>query len=419
MVKVRWAGRRSDTERRQAVRQSLTAAGQLPLPTYELTNGSLGRQRFYAAVTDLGLTEMASDGWPTDARLGDVPGIVFRDDNEAVIRLADGAVAWVAVGGWASVKVAAASQDAAAMACAAFRELWPPAYLTPAEPDGRIPITFWTLGAFGPSPRMRKIESAAWGDIVGNYPADVRDEIQTVMSWFDGPEPEGQLLLWYGPPGTGKSWVLRALASEWAPWAEFNYITDPDAFFVTDPSYMIDVLLADSYATVERESGDLYLEQRADSKWRVLICEDTGELLSADAKENVGQGLSRLLNVVDGMIGQGLRVLAIITTNDAIEEMHPAVTRPGRCASMVEFGALNAAEASAFLGEPTDEGGTLAELYARRHAAAKAFPEDVTPLVGETAEEQVAALAAAPLPSVDDTDYARFGHDRSRRTPRP
>jgi hypothetical protein len=29
----------------------------------------------------------------------------------------------------------------------------------------------------------------------------------------------------------------------------------------------------------------------------------------------VGQGLARLLNVCDGMVGQGLRILILLTTN--------------------------------------------------------------------------------------------------------
>lgn len=43
-------------------------------------------------------------------------------------------------------------------------------------------------------------------------------------------------------------------------------------------------------------------------KWHLLVLDDTGEMLALDAKARVGQALSRLLNLVDGLLGQGLRV---------------------------------------------------------------------------------------------------------------
>ena len=62
-----------------------------------------------------------------------------------------------------------------------------------------------------------------------------------------------------------------------------------------------------------------------------------------------GQRLSRLLNVVDGLIGQGLRVLVLVTTNEPLRSLHPAVSRPGRCAAQVEFTAFPPQEADAWL----------------------------------------------------------------------
>jgi hypothetical protein len=48
--------------------------------------------------------------------------------------------------------------------------------------------------------------------------------------------------------------------------------------------------------------------------------------------------LSRLLNLTDGLLGQGRRVLAAITTNEDIRVLHPAATRPGRCLAQIEVG---------------------------------------------------------------------------------
>jgi len=119
-------------------------------------------------------------------------------------------------------------------------------------------------------------------------------------------------------------------------------------------------------------------------RWRMLVLEDTGELLSIDAKERAGQGLSRLLNAVDGLLGQGSRVLLLITTNEDLGALHPAVTRPGRCASQIEFDALSSAEARSWLtarefSTAAPKGHkTIAELYAMLEG--RATPEH--PLIG-------------------------------------
>jgi len=134
---------------------------------------------------------------------------------------------------------------------------------------------------------------------------------------------------------------------------------------------MLDVLLNES------DEGEDDVE-----RWRLLILEDTGELLAADAKERTGQGLSRLLNTVDGLIGQGLRVLVLVTTNEPLRRLHTAVARPGRCAMQLEFLPFTAAEGQRWLerhgAEGRGRGGTLASLYAR---AAGAEPADA-PRVG-------------------------------------
>lgn len=358
------------TTPRLQVRDALIASGEIETPiltNYDLTRGEPSELFFYTRALEAGFTELRHDHWPSEERiLKGGSNLAFNGgDRNHVYILPDGTIAHVEIGyDMVHVSVAGATADVVENACFALRDLYPASYMTQEE-DTRVPITFWSDGPFGPIPRLRKIEAATWDAIEGNYTADVKEALAGLMAWDGGPAADGQLLLWQGPPGTGKTWGLRALASEWAPWAEFHYITDPDAFFVQNPSYMIDVLLSDSYMAIDAPTGDVYQETDPEGKWRVLILEDTGELLSANAKEQYGQGLSRLLNVVDGMIGQGLRVLALVTTNDELGDLHPAVARPGRCASQIEFGPLSPEEASVWLGEATDEGGTVAELYAR------------------------------------------------------
>ena len=99
----------------------------------------------------------------------------------------------------------------------------------------------------------------------------------------------------------------------------------------------------------------------------------------------MGQGLSRFLNVVDGLIGQGLRVLVLVTTNEPIRRLHPAVARPGRCAANVEFAALSQHEAAAWLDRArarrrrSSGSATIAQLYARLHGLEAG---ELPPLVG-------------------------------------
>jgi hypothetical protein len=169
----------------------------------------------------------------------------------------------------------------------------------------------------------------------------------------------GRLLLWHGDPGTGKTHAVRALGWEWRDWCDLVYVTDPEAFFGGGPSYMLRVLLEG-----EEDQDD----EDGDPRWRLLVLEDTGELLSADAKARTGQGLSRLLNLVDGLIGQGLRLLVLVTTNEPIRRLHPAVARPGRTLATLDFVPFEPGESAEWLerhgatAEPRRA--TVAELYA-------------------------------------------------------
>jgi hypothetical protein len=154
------------------------------------------------------------------------------------------------------------------------------------------------------------------------------------------PAHGGQLILWHGEAGTGKTFALRALAWEWRDWCEFHYIVDPDSFFGEHADYLMSVLTQPGYAEMPdprfmryaamtggyMPMGDGASEdgEEGSKAWRLLVLEDTGELLTPDAKSVIGQGLSRFLNVVDGLIGQGLRVLVLVTTNEPIKTLHPA-----------------------------------------------------------------------------------------------
>ena len=127
----------------------------------------------------------------------------------------------------------------------------------------------------------------------------------------------------------------------------------------SDAGYLTSVLLGNS----EEDNGE------RSHRWRLLVLEDCDEVVRCEAKAGVGQALSRLLNLTDGLLGQGRNVLICITTNEDLSRFHPAVVRPGRCLKQIEIGPLNSEEAAAWLGFSATEGPsalTLADLYALR-----------------------------------------------------
>ena len=260
------------------------------------------------------------------------------------------AAVWMAAGG-VSAQLAAETFAALDDGEALLRQRLPKREATENQ---TVPIAFWSYGCHGPAETSRSIDVPTWADIQGNYPSRVGDQLDGLMSADYRPHGRGQLILWYGPPGTGKTYSLRALGWQWRTWCSFHYVTDPELFFGRS-DYMLQVLLGDEYD--EEEEG----------KWKLLILEDTGELLAADAKAQTGQGLSRLLNVVDGIIGQGLRVIVLVTTNDDLRQLHPAVSRPGRCLAKIEFVPFTPKEAEEWRvrnGVVGDVGaGTLATLF--------------------------------------------------------
>ena len=205
------------------------------------------------------------------------------------------------------------------------------------------------------------IASPLWEEIADNYAAQACTGLERLMATqaLDG----GRLILWQGPPGTGKTYALRALARAWRDWCDFHVVVDPDIFFGEDSSYLIDIL---------------FLEPRRDPegkpKARLIVLEDAGELVAADARAQTGQALSRLLNVTDGLLGQGLNLCTLITTNEPIDKLHPAVLRPGRCAAQIEVPALDVATANRWLErhDHTDrvsEPVTVAQLFAQTGGA--------------------------------------------------
>jgi hypothetical protein len=328
--------------------------------TWEVRLDYLSIARFAALVVERGLPHTSACNWSTELKTldGVLPHalMTFRDRTEraALLDLTsvvnDQCLAHVSTE-YETIYVRVAARHARSLEDA---EAWLRTVYPETQPgvDHRVPVVFWAQNAGGRH-TTRTLHLPAWQDVEHNYPAAVRLELARLLDSGFRPSASGQLLLWHGLPGTGKTSALRALGWEWREWCTIHYVTDPETLFGSSPQYLIDLLL---------DADD------EDDRWRLLVLEDTGELLAADAKLRTGQGLSRLLNVVDGLIGQGLRTLVLVTTNEHVGVLNTAVARPGRCIAVVEFTAFDEHEAAEWLhragSDATPAATTLAELYA-------------------------------------------------------
>ena len=231
----------------------------------------------------------------------------------------------------------------------------------PPRDESKVPITFWRMGRQMRDIRrsQRTVTCPAIEDIKDNY-VQVYDDINKLFT-IENPTSKGKIVLWHGPPGMGKTYAIRSLARNWH-WrldASIEVVLDPENLF-GNADYMHDLILNNN------------------TKLRLIIVEDSEEFLNREHKES-RQGFARLLNLTDGIIGQGTNVVFMLTANAAFEQLDAAIIRPGRCLQELEFGTFNNAQTLSWISlkMPDDydykkdkefklraRGTTLADLYA-------------------------------------------------------
>lgn len=124
------------------------------------------------------------------------------------------------------------------------------------------------------------------------------------------------LIILHGLQGTGKTTYIR------------NLINNIQKNFVYLPSEMVSYLTKPEFISYMRENLKDY----------VIILEDCENLLK-DRQNNsfFNEGLVNILNIADGLIGDGLNIKFICTFNNEYSSIDKALTRKGRMICQYEF----------------------------------------------------------------------------------
>jgi ATP-dependent 26S proteasome regulatory subunit len=153
------------------------------------------------------------------------------------------------------------------------------------------------------------------------------------------------LVLFHGIPGTGKSTYIKYLI----------YQVKKEVIFL--PPRIA--------AGMDSPDFTQFLVQHPNT---IFVIEDAEELIM-NQQGNRNSGMSMLLNLSDGLLGEGLGIQFIATFNTNVENIDPALLRKGRLNNLYEFKALETEKAKALAAKVSkielsiSIPMTLAELY--------------------------------------------------------
>ena len=198
----------------------------------------------------------------------------------------------------------------------------------------------------GPYLHFNEIPDKYVISIEDNYNDDFVEENKLIINSLK--EGGTSLCLFHGDPGCGKTHYIRYLIAELCKQKKkVIYFPNEHIHFLSDPSF---------------------LHFFKDHKKSIIIIEDAEEILTSRELSLSNRGISNLLNLTDGLMGDFLELKFVCTFNTAIDKIDKALLRKGRITTNYKFEKLNVDKSNKLLEKlnkehKTTEAMTLAEIY--------------------------------------------------------
>jgi len=182
-------------------------------------------------------------------------------------------------------------------------------------------------------------------DLELNYGSDFNKIHEVIVDRLNKNNDKGIILL-HGDPGTGKTSYIKHLTT---------LIKDKDILFI--PPSMAEML-----------SEPTIIPFLMDHKNSILIIEDAERVISDREGNGSPAGVSNILNLTDGILGDCLNIQVIATFNMKREKIDQALLRKGRLIAEHKFEKLSVEETNKLLkhlekNQVVDEGMVLADIY--------------------------------------------------------
>jgi hypothetical protein len=184
------------------------------------------------------------------------------------------------------------------------------------DKNAKSKISLICAGRNGYYLRDIKVKSSEEFSLEDHYNDDFANVSEVILSNLESRKKTGIIFL-HGEHGTGKTSYIRYLISS-----------------LTRNVMYMPPNLSDQISNPE------FLRFLLDHKDSVLVLEDAENVIKTrEAGEN--QAVSNLLNLTDGILGDGLNYQVICTFNTNIDKVDPALKRKGRMIANYRFGPLS------------------------------------------------------------------------------